>query len=72
MSEDGKLLRAAFHALRSYQFGNGSTELAKSTADAIEERLRRAHPALAPGHVGEIPVGARFRLGLSKRLRPPE
>lgn len=71
MSEDGKLLRAAFHALRSYQFGNGSPDLAKSTADAIEERLRRAHPTLAPEPV-DISVAPRYRLGLSKRQRPPE
>jgi hypothetical protein len=31
-----KLLRAASHALRSYQFGNSATELAEEFADAID------------------------------------
>lgn len=30
------LLKAAFHALRSYEFGNGSPDLAKQIADDIE------------------------------------
>lgn len=31
------LLDSAYHALRSYENGNGSTELAKEVADAIEQ-----------------------------------
>ena len=38
-----KLLRAAMHALRSYQFGNGSPVLAASIADNIEAILREAN-----------------------------
>lgn len=34
-----KLLTGAFHALRSYQFGNASEELAESMADEIEKYL---------------------------------
>ena len=32
-------LTGAFHALRSYQFGNSSSELAEEIADACEEAL---------------------------------
>ena len=32
-------LRAAFHALRSYEYGNSATELAKEVADHIEGLL---------------------------------
>lgn len=39
-----KLLQAAYHALRSYQHGNGSKELAKGIADEIDDHLRaKAH-----------------------------
>lgn len=34
-----KLLRAAYNALRSYQYGNKSTELAEEVADEIEEAI---------------------------------
>lgn len=34
-----KLLRAAAHALRSYQYGNASPDLAQEVADAIDEAL---------------------------------
>ena len=34
-------LRAAIHALRSYEFGNGAPDLAKSTADHCEAMLKR-------------------------------
>jgi len=34
-----KLLTAAYHALRSYQYGNASTELAEGIADKIQEFL---------------------------------
>lgn len=34
-----KLLIAASHALRSYQFCNSSPDLAQSTADEIDKRL---------------------------------
>lgn len=33
------LLQAAFHALRSYEFGNASPALAKDIADRIETKL---------------------------------
>lgn len=35
-----KIAAAASHALRSYQYGNASTELAESTADAIDAAMR--------------------------------
>lgn len=35
-SPERKLLLAAHNALRSYEFGNSSTELAKEIADAID------------------------------------
>lgn len=38
-------LRAAMHALRSYQCGNASTELAKSIADRCETALTRSGAA---------------------------
>lgn len=38
-SEPNKLLAAAYHALRSYQYGNGSTELAQALADDIGKYL---------------------------------
>ena len=34
-----ELLRAAYHALRSFQFGNQSMELAEVIADKIEELI---------------------------------
>jgi hypothetical protein len=37
--KDRLLLKAAMHALRSYQFGNGSSDLAESTANTIEKHL---------------------------------
>jgi len=37
-----KALEAASHALRSYQFGNAATELAKECADHCDEILRKA------------------------------
>ena len=40
-----KMLTAASHALRSYQFGNASTELAQSVADAADAALLAALPA---------------------------
>lgn len=43
--EDSKLreaLEAASHALRSYQYGNASTELAKAIADKCDAALSRA------------------------------
>ncbi len=39
MTTERDLLIAAMHALRSYQFGNASTELAKDVAGQIESRL---------------------------------
>jgi hypothetical protein len=35
------LLRAAFHALRSYQYGNASPDLAKEIADKLEVFLKQ-------------------------------
>jgi hypothetical protein len=35
-------VEGAMHALRSYQYGNSSTELAESMADACEGALREA------------------------------
>ncbi len=37
--EADKLLLAAYHALRSYQYGNSATELAEGIADKIQEFL---------------------------------
>ena len=48
MSEEEKLLKAAYAALRSYQYGNQSTELAKSTADAIDKYLSEIASSQAP------------------------
>lgn len=36
-ADQTKLLQAAVHALRSYQYGNGSPDLAKEIADRIEK-----------------------------------
>ena len=35
-----ELLKAASHTLRSYQYGNSATELAKGMADKIDEELK--------------------------------
>lgn len=35
-----KALKAASHALRSYQYGNSATDLARSTADLCDEALK--------------------------------
>ncbi|RWO29623.1 MAG: hypothetical protein EOS10_22540 [Mesorhizobium sp.] len=35
-----KALKAASHALRSYQYGNSATDLAQSTADFCDEVLK--------------------------------
>lgn len=37
-----KLLKDASHALRSYQYGNSSTELAKTFADFIDTAITKA------------------------------
>ena len=46
------LLFAAYHALRSYQFGNDSTDLAKEIADEIDVYLktesRKNHELVRP------------------------
>jgi hypothetical protein len=39
-----KALKGASHALRSYQYGNGSTELAQSIADACDAALEDKAP----------------------------
>lgn len=41
-SAEHQLLRAASHALRSYQFSNAAKDLAKDTADRIDDYLSRA------------------------------
>jgi hypothetical protein len=43
-----KVLQAASHALRSYQYGNASTELAQSTADACDAAIAKAKWEPAP------------------------
>lgn len=40
--EMAKLLQAASHALRSYQYGNSATELAQGCADQIDALLAKA------------------------------
>jgi hypothetical protein len=40
-----KALEAASHALRSYQFGNAATELAKECADHCDDILRKVRGA---------------------------
>jgi hypothetical protein len=40
-----ELLHAAYHALRSYEYGNGSPELAKAAADRIERALKELNHA---------------------------
>lgn len=41
MTKDQEYLTVAVHALRSYQYGNASPDLAKEIADAIEEYLAK-------------------------------
>jgi hypothetical protein len=41
-------LRAACHALRSYQYGNGVTELAEEVADHIDSLLKEAPTMIKP------------------------
>ena len=43
-SETQRLLRAASHALRSYEHGNSATDSAKDMADAIDRFLRTGEP----------------------------
>jgi len=47
-------LAGAYHALRSYEFGNGSPDLAKSIADRLEPIL-----GSAAGPLSKPPVGGR-------------
>jgi hypothetical protein len=35
------MAKGAYHALRSYEFGNGSADLARTMADNLEQALRR-------------------------------
>lgn len=39
-----KAAAAAVHALRSYQYGNSSPELAEEVADALEAAIKKAGP----------------------------
>jgi hypothetical protein len=48
MGDPRKLLEAASHALRSYQYGNASEELAEEMADCIDEALKEELPVIKP------------------------
>jgi len=48
MADLRELLTAAVHALRSYQYGNASTELAEEMADHIDEALKEAPTMIKP------------------------
>jgi len=47
--EARRLLAAASHALRSYQYGNSATELAAEIADAIDNFLETGEPQTLEG-----------------------
>lgn len=47
--ESGRLLRAAAHALRSYQYGNAATDLAEEMADSIDKFLATGEPQTIEG-----------------------
>jgi hypothetical protein len=49
LMEARRLLSAAAHALRSYQFGNAATETAKDMADAIDKFLATGEPQTLVG-----------------------
>jgi hypothetical protein len=51
-----KAATAAVHALRSYQYGNDSTELAEEIADALEAALNNADIVKPPE---TAPVGGK-------------
>ena len=41
-----KVARAASHALKSYEYGNGSPDLARSIADALDAAIADVHRRL--------------------------
>jgi hypothetical protein len=45
-NNEQELLLAAFHALRSYQYGNNATDLAEEIAAKIEEFLQHTDPLI--------------------------
>lgn len=47
--ESKRLLEAAYHALRSFQFGNAATDLAKDMADSIDTFLSTGEPQTLVG-----------------------
>lgn len=49
LEESKRLLVAASHALRSYQYGNAATELAAEMADAIDRFLKTDEPQTIEG-----------------------
>jgi hypothetical protein len=56
-----KASTAALHALRSYQYGNGSPDLAKSVADHLQAALEElpAEPKPEPAARGDRKRGPR-------------
>ncbi len=60
-------LTAAVHALRSYQYGNASTELAETIADSCDAVLAKAVPQPEPGLSAASSVAALLaRIGLMR------
>jgi len=49
VEEAKRLLEAASHALRSYQYGNAATELAEEMVEAIERFLETGEPQTLVG-----------------------
>ena len=56
-SESQRLLQAASHALRSYEFGNSAIDSAKDMADAIDRFLRTGEPQTLIGKAAESAAG---------------
>lgn len=48
-AESHRLLAAAGHALRSYQYGNAASELAQEMADSIDNFLETGEPQTIEG-----------------------
>jgi hypothetical protein len=49
VAEAHRLLQMAVHTLRSFQYGNSSTEFAKNQADSIERFLVTGEPQTIEG-----------------------
>ena len=49
LAESKRLLDAASHALRSYQYGNAATDLAEEMAEAIDAFLATGEPQTIEG-----------------------